>query len=85
MSGVDPNGGGPLLVPGGDDSRIVGAVQSSVLTTRGDLPRRGASAWERFAASTADTFVGGDGTDVGARTAAQVASDAGTAAHVTGP
>lgn len=55
----------------GNDSRVLGAVQSSVLTTRGDLPRRGASAWERFAASTADTFVGGDGTDVTVRTAAQ--------------
>jgi len=56
----------------GNDSRVLGAVQSSVLTTRGDLLRRGASAPERFAASTADTFVGGDGTDVGVRTAPQV-------------
>lgn len=59
-------------VAAGDDSRITGAIQSSVVTTRGDLIRRGASAPERFAAVAADTFVGGDGTDVTTRTAAQV-------------
>lgn len=44
---------------------------SSPTTTRGELIRRGASADEAFAAQTADTFVGGDGTDVVSRTAAQ--------------
>lgn len=48
-------------------------AQQDVFTTRGDLVRAGAGgAAERFAAATADTFVGGDGTDVVARTAAQV-------------
>lgn len=47
-------------------------TSSSPTTTRGDLIRRGSSADERFAAKDADTFVGGDGTDVGVRTAAQV-------------
>ena len=59
-------------VAAGDDSRITGAVQSSLYATRGQMVRRGAGAPEAFAASTADTFVGGDGTDVVARTAAQV-------------
>lgn len=44
---------------------------ASPTTTRGDLIRRGASADERFAALTANTFVGGDGTDVTVRTVAQ--------------
>ena len=42
-----------------------------VASTRGYLLRRGASSWAGFAASTADTFIGGDGTDVTLRTAAQ--------------
>ena len=50
----------------------IGAVPATTLTTRGDLLRRGASAPERFAAVAADTFVGGDGTDVTVRTATQV-------------
>lgn len=45
--------------------------------TRGDLIRGGASAWEDFAAATADTFVGGNGTDVTTRTAAQVLTSLG--------
>ena len=48
-------------------------AQQDVFTTRGDLARAGASGVaERFAAVAADTFVGGDGTDVGVRTATQV-------------
>lgn len=50
----------------------VPALLASVSNTRGRLLRRGASAWEALDASTADTFVGGDGTDVTTRTAAQV-------------
>lgn len=50
---------------------------SSPTTTRGDLIRRGASADERFAAKAADTFVGGDGTDVGVRTVDQVRTSLG--------
>lgn len=45
---------------------------AALTRTRGDLIRGGASAWEDFAASAANTFVGGDGTDVTTRTAAQV-------------
>lgn len=48
------------------------AAIAALTRTRGDLIRGGASGWEDFAASTADTFVGGDGTDVTIRTAAQV-------------
>ena len=51
-------------VAAGDDSRITGALQSSTLTTRGDLLRRGASAAERFAAVTSGNVVAGNGTDV---------------------
>lgn len=48
---------------------------SNPMTTRGDLIRGGASgAAERVAAVTADTFVGGDGTDVTTRTTTQVRS-----------
>ena len=32
---------------------------------RGDIARRGASAWQRVSAKASGTFVGGDGTDVG--------------------
>ena len=53
------------------------ASGSSPTTTRGDLIRRGASADERFAAKAADTFVGGDGTDVVSRTKAQVRTSLG--------
>lgn len=53
------------------------AGSSSPTTTRGDLIRRGASADERFAAKAADTFVGGDGTDVAVRTVAQVRTSLG--------
>jgi hypothetical protein len=71
------------LAAGATDTvqRIVGGVPTwSTLTslldtlgsTRGQLLRRGASTWSALAASTADTFVGGDGTDVGVRTATQV-------------
>jgi len=56
----------------GSPSTIVTAFLDSLLTTRGQIIRRGASAPEALAAQTADTFVGGDGTDVTTRTAAQV-------------
>lgn len=45
---------------------------AALTRTRGDLIRGGASGWEDFAAAAANTFVGGDGTDVTTRTAAQV-------------
>ena len=50
---------------------------AALTRNRGDLIRGGASGWEDFAASTADTFVGGDGTDVTTRTAAQVRTSLG--------
>lgn len=48
------------------------AIPAATLTARGQLLRRSATAPEAFAANAADTFVGGDGTDVTTRTAAQV-------------
>jgi hypothetical protein len=48
------------------------AILGRLLTTRGQIIRRGASGPEALAAKTADTFVGGDGTDVTIRTASQV-------------
>jgi len=50
---------------------------AALTRNRGDLIRGGASGWQDFAASTADTFVGGDGTDVTTRTAAQVRTSLG--------
>lgn len=47
---------------------------AAILTTRGDVIRRGASAPERLNAATTNTFLGGDGTDLAVRTAAQVRS-----------
>lgn len=52
-------------------------VLDDLASTRGYLLRRGASVWEGLAASAADTFVGGDGTDVGVRTASQVLASLG--------
>ena len=40
------------------------AIPSSLLTTRGQMIRRGAAAPEALAAQTANSFVGGNGTDV---------------------
>lgn len=82
---VIPSGGGSLPTAAGANevpastgagttytAVTVPALLASVSNTRGRLLRRGASAWEALDASTADTFVGGDGTDVTTRTAAQV-------------
>lgn len=52
-------------------------IATSLLTARGQIIRRGASAPEALAAQTADTFLGGDGTDVTTRTAAQVRTSLG--------
>lgn len=49
----------------------IGAGGASPTSVRGQLIRRGASADEAFSAKDANTFVGGDGTDVVSRTAAQ--------------
>lgn len=47
---------------------LAGALEAADLNiasqARGDLLRRGASAWERVVAKTSGTFIGGDGTDV---------------------
>lgn len=45
--------------------RITSAGLATLVSSeaRGDIMRRGASAWERLAAATSGTFVGGDGTD----------------------
>lgn len=82
---VIPSGGGSLPTAAGANevpastgagttytAVTVPALLASVSNTRGRILRRGASAWEALDASTADTFVGGDGTDVTTRTAAQV-------------
>ena len=69
------NGAGNGQLTNAADSRALMDAMQDVFTTRGDLVRAGASGVaERFAAKTADTFVGGDGTDVTTRTAAQVRS-----------
>jgi hypothetical protein len=50
-------------VAAGDDSRITGAIPSSLLTTRGDVIRRGASAPQRLALGTAGHVYQSDGTE----------------------
>lgn len=61
----------------GSPSGVVSSFLDSLLTTRGDVLRRGSTGPERLAALTADTFLGGDGTDVTTRTAAQVLTSLG--------
>lgn len=73
LSTTAPTNGQVLAWDSGASRWVPTTVASgSPTTTRGDLIRRGASADERFAALTANTFVGGDGTDVTVRTVAQV-------------
>lgn len=73
LSTAAPTNGQVLAWDAGAERWVPTTVSaSSPTTTRGDLIRRGASADERFAALTANTFVGGDGTDVTVRTVAQV-------------
>jgi len=50
-------------VAAGDDSRITGAIQSSTLTTRGDIITRGASAPQRLALGANGYVLTSDGTD----------------------
>lgn len=68
----DDVGTGAGTVAAGNDSRITGAIQSSLLTARGQIIRRGAAAPEAVAMQAINTFGGGDGTDFVPRTAAQV-------------
>jgi hypothetical protein len=51
-------------------SSVSSAIQNALLTTRGDMIRRGASAPERFALGATDTVLGSDGTDAVWRTRA---------------
>ena len=50
-------------VAAGDDSRITGAIQSSLLTTRGDIITRGASAPQRLALGASSYVLTSNGTD----------------------
>lgn len=50
-------------VAAGDDSRITGAIQGSLLTTRGDIIVRGASAPQRLALGASGLLLRSDGTD----------------------
>jgi len=52
-------------VAAGDDARITGAIQSTVLTTRGDLLTRSATVPARLAIGGANTVLMTDGTDPG--------------------
>lgn len=53
--------------------QTVATVMEGISSTRGSILRRGASGWEAVTgAEAADTFLGGDGTDLAVRTAAQV-------------
>lgn len=65
---------GTLLRSDGTDAAwaTVETALATLLTARGQIIRRGASAPEALAAQTANTFLGGDGTDIGLRSAAQV-------------
>lgn len=72
VSATAPTSGQALVYNTGGYWEPGSAGSVSPTTTRGDLIRRGASADERFAAKAINTFVGGDGTDVGVRTVAQV-------------
>jgi len=75
----DANGNGQILVGDGTDLASVSVSGDVALTSagaatvtdftiaseaRGDILRRGASAWERVACKATGTFVGGDVTDV---------------------
>jgi hypothetical protein len=63
-----------------------GGIPASLLTTRGQMIRAGAAgAVQAFAAQVANTFVGGDGTDAVARTAAQVRTSIGVANRAAVP
>jgi hypothetical protein len=61
--GALPVGTTANTVAAGDDSRITGAIPSSLLTTRGDVIRRGASTPQRLALGTAGHVYQSDGTD----------------------
>lgn len=61
----------------GSPGAVVASFLGRLLTARGQIIRRGATAPEALAAQTANTFVGGDGTDVTTRTAAQVKTSLG--------
>lgn len=74
--GLNSSGVGTAL--SASASRAAMDAMQDVLTTRGDLVRAGvAGIAERLPAATADTFLGGDGTDVTTRTAAQVLASLG--------
>jgi hypothetical protein len=76
--GALPVGTGANTVAAGDDSRITGAIPSSLLTTRGDVIRRGASAPQRLGLGTAGHVYQSNGTDF-------VSGPLSAAAFPTGP
>lgn len=80
-----PTGSGVVEVVSGaftTPARTLATVLNGILATRGDVFRRGATTTEALNAKSANTFLGGDGTDVAVRSAAQVKTSLGLGAVI---